>query len=110
MAFINSKGGSKWANTQHPRDPAELEDLTCIVYLDPGSKKLLIQWLYEGFKPYTEPAFFYRTDLMLLRRDVARGFNAIVRGPKKTKTEYAVTRHMTYDDMLDIVRGRYTSP
>jgi len=104
VAFIDTRGGRWWAKTSNPKDPADLEDLTCVIYLHPGEQRLLIQWLYEGFKPYTEPAYFYGTDLRPLRRDIARGFRAICRGPKGD--EYLVDRHMTYEDMRDIAFGR----
>jgi hypothetical protein len=103
VAFITSRGGKWWAKTANPKDPAELEDLTCIIYLHPNEKRLLIQWLYDGYKPYTEPAYFYNTDLRPLRRDLARGFRAICRGPQG---EFTVDRHLNYEGMRDIAFGR----
>lgn len=103
MAFIKTKGGSKWATTAKPKDPADLDDLTGIVYRHPAQRRLLIQWLYDGFKPYTEPAYFYPTDLPAVRRDLARGFKIIVRGPRGAEAD--VTRHTTYADLQAFAFG-----
>jgi hypothetical protein len=104
MAYAYTKGGKWWANTPNPKDPEELEDLVCIIYLHPNEARLLIQWLYDGYKPYTKPAYFYNTDLRPLRRDIQRGFRVICRGPQG---EFEVDRHMTYEDMRDIAFNRY---
>lgn len=104
MAFVYTLNGRWWADTAHPVDPTP-ENIEAVVYAHPTEfDTLLIQWLREGYKPYTRPAEFYETDVRLLRTALEDGYTVWVQMPGNTRCRYRA--HDSHLDLLDITAGR----